>query len=270
MTPAVPTDAQLQPLRDALATAWPGLALEWREEVDSTNVELMRRARTGDASAVLLVAQRQTAGKGRLGRAWQSAQAVQDPAASLTFSLGLPLAPRDWSGLSLAVGVSVAESLDASGAAGLRLKWPNDLWVDDRKLGGILIETASLPGERLLRYVVIGIGLNIGERPGADMRTPPSWLRQWQPEATPLSALSALAPPLAGEVRRFATDGFGPVAPRFAARDALAGREVHLSDGRAGLCEGVGAGGELRVRTAQGLQVISSAEVSVRPRGMAL
>ena len=58
--------------------------------------------------------------------------------------------------------------------------------------------------------------------------------------------------------------------PRFAARDALRGREVVLSDGQAGLCEGVGPGGELRVRTPAGVQAIHSSEVSVRPRGMAL
>ena len=266
----LPDAPLLQPLRDALARAWPGLALEWREEVDSTNMELMRRARAGDAAPLLLAAQRQTAGRGRLGRAWQSAQEAGDPGASLTFSLGLPMAPKDWSGLSLAVGVSVAESLDPDGRAGLRLKWPNDLWVAQRKLGGILIETATLPAERVTRYVVIGIGLNLGERPGTDMRTPPAWLRQWQPDATPLSALQALAPALAAEMRRFETEGFAPVAPRFAARDALAGQEVHLSDGRAGQCEGVGPGGELLVRTAQGLEAISSSEVSVRPRGMAL
>lgn len=262
--------AALLPIQQALAQAWPGLTLEWQAEVDSTNMALMRRARAGDASPVLLVAQRQTAGRGRLGREWQSAQQPQDSAASLTFSVGLPLAPKDWSGLSLAVGVSVAESLDSNGAAGLQLKWPNDLWVNDRKLGGILIETASLPNERQLRYVVIGIGLNIGERPATDLRTPPAWLRQWQAQATPLGALSDLAPALVAQVRHFAEHGFAPVAPRFAARDALAGRDVTLSDGRSGRCEGLGAGGELLVRTAQGLEAISSAEVSVRPRGMAV
>lgn len=270
MSDSIPDDTQLQPLRKALDQAWPGLRLTWCEEVDSTNLELMRRARAGDAEPVLLVAQRQSAGRGRLGRAWQSAQQVQDAAASLTFSLGLPLAPQDWSGLSLAVGVSVAESLDADGAAGLRLKWPNDLWVQQRKLGGILIETAALAAQQQQRYVVIGIGLNIGERTGTEMRTPPAWLREWQREATPLSALAALAPALAQEVRRFEHAGFAPVQPRFATRDALTGLAVHLSDGREGQCEGVGAGGELRVRTAQGVEEISSAEVSVRPQGMAL
>jgi len=265
--PAATVDA----LRRALAVHEPAIAVEVVDAIDSTNTELMRRARAGHSAPVLLVARQQTAGRGRLGRSWHSAQAAVDPAATLTFSLGLPLAPRDWSGLSLAVGVSVAESLDPQGAGGVRVKWPNDLWVADRKLVGILIETAAPSGiQGAARHVVIGVGVNIGPREGADMRTPPAWLRQWAPEATPASALAALAPPLLAEVQRFATQGFAPVAPRFAARDALRGREVVLSDGQAGLCEGVGPGGELRVRTPAGLQAITSSEVSVRPRGMAL
>lgn len=265
------TPARVDALRRALAVHEPAIAVEAVEAIDSTNTELMRRARAGDARPVLLVAERQTAGRGRLGRDWQSAQAATDPAASLTFSLALPLAPRDWSGLSLAVGVSVAESLDPEGTAGVKLKWPNDLWVQDRKLAGILIETASLPGAAAAaRQVVIGIGLNVGAREGDAMRTPPAWLRQWQPDATPQQALAALAPPLLAEVLRFAVQGFAPVLPRFAARDALHGREVVISDGQAGLCEGVGPGGELHVRTPAGLQAIHSSEVSVRPRDMTL
>src|SRR5690349_23392402 len=105
----------------SVAPLVPGFAVEAVAEIDSTNTELMRRARSGRDEPVLLVAERQTAGRGRLGRAWQSA-----PGDSLTFSLGLPLAPADWSGLSLAVGVSAAESLHPR----VRIKWPNDLWVD--------------------------------------------------------------------------------------------------------------------------------------------
>ena len=116
----------------------PGFTVEVLPEIDSTNTELMRRARAGQTEPTLLVAERQTAGRGRMGRPWQSA--VGD---SLTFSLGLPLAPKDWSGLSLAVGLSVAESLHAE----ICLKWPNDLWWQERKLAGILIETAwNTPG----------------------------------------------------------------------------------------------------------------------------
>ncbi len=144
-----------QPLRwpaealwEAIAPQWPGFTVEVLPRIDSTNTELMRRARAGQCEPILLVAEEQTAGRGRLGRQWQG-----QPGDSLMFSLGLPLAPQDWSGLSLAVGVSVAESLQAvlpplgSGQPRLCLKWPNDLWLcdgrSDRKLGGILVETAN-------------------------------------------------------------------------------------------------------------------------------
>jgi BirA family biotin operon repressor/biotin-[acetyl-CoA-carboxylase] ligase len=259
----------------AVAPLLPGFAVEAVAEIDSTNTELMRRARAGAAEPVLLVAERQTAGRGRLGRPWQSAQQDgQQDSASLTFSLGLPLAPRDWSGLSLAVGVSVAESLDPSGEAKVALKWPNDLWVDDRKLAGILIETATPQASRAdtappPRYLVIGVGINIGPREADGMRTPPAWLRQWRPDATAPQVLAELAAPLVRTVKAFEAQGFGAFAERFASRDALRGREVQLSDGSFGMCEGVAWGGELQVRTAGGLQMVSSDEVSVRPRGMA-
>jgi BirA family biotin operon repressor/biotin-[acetyl-CoA-carboxylase] ligase len=92
------------------------------------------------------VAEHQTRGRGRLGRGWG-----RSAGASLTFSLSLPLAPRDWSGLSLAVGVALADALEPplDGAVPrIGLKWPNDLWLDrrpgsGRKLGGVLIETAG-------------------------------------------------------------------------------------------------------------------------------
>ena len=254
----------------AVAPLLPGFAVEAVAEIDSTNTELMRRARAGRVEPVLLVAEHQTAGRGRLGRAWQSEQQSREQT-SLLFSLGLPLAPADWSGLSLAVGVSVAESLDPSGEHGIGLKWPNDIWVNDRKLVGILIETAmphaGRPGAQ--RYVVIGIGINVGPRDADGLRMPPAWVQEWQPDATPGELLFALVPPLIATAQTFAERGFAPFAERFAARDALRGRDVQLSDGSSGHCEGVGWGGELRVRTAAGLQEITSAEVSVRPSGMA-
>ena len=110
----------------------------------------------------LLVAEEQTRGRGRLGRGW-----IASAGASLTFSLALPLAPEEWSGLSLAVGLALAEALDPMVQPGapprIGLKWPNDLWLVDgpgrgRKLGGILIETVSV-GHR--RMCVLGVGLNV-------------------------------------------------------------------------------------------------------------
>lgn len=240
---------------EAVSPQLPDFSVEILPEVDSTNTELMRRARAGRLEPVLLVAEAQTAGRGRLGRSWQSA-----PGDSLTFSLGLPLAPLDWSGLSLAVGVAVAESLHAE----IGLKWPNDLWWQDRKLGGILIETSSLGAQR---YAVIGVGLNIAPREAAGLSTPPAWLRAIAPELDAPGALGRLAAPLVQAVQAFERLGFAPFQARFNARDVLRQRPVTLSDGTGGIAQGVGEDGALRVQTAQGLQQVTSAEVSVRPAG---
>ena len=242
---------------EAVAPLLPGFTVEVLPAVDSSNSELMRRARAGRAEPVLLLAEHQTAGRGRLGRDWHSA-----PGDSLTFSLGLPLAPADWSGLSLAVGVSVAESLHPA----VRLKWPNDLWVADRKLGGILIETASFgEGAAGARYAVIGIGLNIAPRPAAGLSTPPAAVRELLPEADAPAVLLRLAPALVRDVQAFEQAGFRAFHARFDARDILRDRAVTLSDGTAGTAHGVSEAGALLVHTAAGLQAVGSSEVSVRP-----
>jgi BirA family biotin operon repressor/biotin-[acetyl-CoA-carboxylase] ligase len=241
---------------EAVSPQLPGFTVEVLPEIDSTNTELMRRARAGIAEPVLLAAERQTAGRGRLGRSW--ATGVGD---SLTFSLGLPLAPADWSGLSLAVGVAVAEALHPA----IQLKWPNDLWVEGRKLAGILIETASFEAQGSRRYAVIGVGINIAPRPAEGLSTPPAALQDWLPGIDAAAALGRVAPPLVAAVQAFETYGFAPFQARFAARDALADRPVVLSDGTTGTAHGVSEAGALLVHTARGMRAITSAEVSVRP-----
>ena len=246
-----------------LAALLPGVTVEVLPEIDSTNTELMRRARQGHTEAVLLVAERQTAGRGRLGRTWQG-----EPGQTLMFSLGLPLAPQDWSGLSLAVGLSLAHSLDPQGQHGVRLKWPNDLWLAQphgwAKLGGILIETAVSP-HSAERYCVIGVGLNLVAPQDPALVTPAAGWQSQDPSATAPSVLAQVARPLLQDVLRFAQSGFAPLQPAFAARDALLGLHVSLSDGREGEALGVDARGALRVRTAQGVETLHSSEVSVRP-----
>jgi len=240
---------------EAVAPTLPGFTVEVLPEVDSTNTELMRRARAGRLEPVLLVAETQTAGRGRLGRPWNSGARAGEV---LTFSLGLSLRRADWSGLSLAVGVAVAQSLHAS----LQLKWPNDLWFHGRKLAGILIETTQVGATR---YAVIGVGLNIAPREAAGLATPPAWLQELEPGLDAPQALLRVAAPLVQAVQRFEAEGWAPFLPAYAARDALAGREVQLSDGTRGLARGVDGSGALLVHTSGGLQRISSSEVSVRP-----
>ncbi|MBI5279988.1 MAG: biotin--[acetyl-CoA-carboxylase] ligase [Burkholderiales bacterium] len=235
-----------------------GVAVERVDEIDSTSSELMRRARAGRTDAVLLVARRQTAGRGRLGRSWASA-----PGASLTFSLGLALAPSDWSGLSLAVGVSLAECLHPR----IQLKWPNDLWFEGRKLGGILIETATSSDApaSALRYAVVGVGLNILPTDAQGLSVPPACLAELVPGIDAETALQEVAGPLVATVHAFESFGFTPFQARFMARDALRDRTVQLSGGARGTAHGVTERGSLLVHTEAGMQAVTSAEVSVRP-----
>ena len=254
-----------------LETVWtqvapwlPGFTVEALPEIDSSNAELMRRARTGQADACLLVAEHQTAGRGRMGKRWVGA-----PGDALTFSIGLPLAPHDWSGLSLAVGLALAQALHSR----VRLKWPNDLWLDGRKLGGILVETASLPTPDERRWVVVGVGINLRlpaelpSAPDADAPAPvpPAAVAEWWPQARVGQVLEAVAAPLVQALLRFERQGFAPLADAFAERDALRGLRVNISNGQTGQADGVDASGALRVLTETGPLVLTHHEVSVRP-----
>lgn len=234
----------------------PAFTIEILPSIDSSNTELMRRARAGQLEPTLLVAERQTAGRGRLGRDWQSD--TDAGLATLTFSLGLPLRPADWSGLSLAVGLSVVQSLHPD----LQLKWPNDVWLHERKLAGILIETASIGDQR---YAVIGIGINLLPRGSDGLRTPAAALQEVLPDIDGPAALQAVVLPLVQAVQAFEKNGFADLREAFHKRDLLYGREVQCSDGATGTARGVDAGGALLVHTEGGLLKISSAEVSVRP-----
>jgi BirA family biotin operon repressor/biotin-[acetyl-CoA-carboxylase] ligase len=231
--------------------------------VDSTNAELMRRARAGRLDPILLVSERQTQGRGRLGRQWHSTpRPGATQLASLTFSMGMRLAPQDWSGLSLVVGLVVAQSLHPE----IRLKWPNDLWWRDRKLAGILIETCNWGEPGASRYVVIGVGINIAAPDVAGLSTPPAGLNELLSSVDAPTALALLAAPLVHAIQRFEVHGFAPFQRAFNAHDALTGVSVSLSDGVQGVAGGVDATGALLLHTTHGVQRITSSELSVRPQ----
>lgn len=277
---AWPTQWPAEDLWLAIAPQLPGFTVEILPEVDSTNTELMRRARAGRAEPIVLLAESQTAGRGRQGRSW-----VNQPGDCLMYSLGLMLKPVDWSGLSLVVGLSIAESLQAAGQSSqteIGVKWPNDLWLrDGRKLGGTLIETANVPagtdaacfgaGQGAPRFVIMGTGINV--RPpqaSAALTNPAACLQALDARWSAPAALQQLLPKLVDDVLAFADHGFAPFASRFALRDVLQGQPVHLSDGRSGTACGVSDDGTLRIRTAQGMEQVLSGDVSVRPVAMAL
>ena len=239
---------------------WPDLTIEVVPEINSTNTELMTRARQGRVEPTLLVAAHQTAGRGRMGRQWED-----QPAQALMFSLGLPLVSTQWSGLSLAVGVSVAESLSAQA----RLKWPNDLWCSLNgawhKLAGILIETASVGDQH---HLVIGVGINLGAPTlthGHAQAMPACGLADIETNTTADAVLARVIPALMDDAHTAMAQGFAPFAQRFERLDALRGQLVRLSDGRQGTAQGVTGDGALRVHIDGQDHAIHSQEVSVRP-----
>ena len=289
---------QLEPLL-------PGLSVEVVARSVSTNTALLERARVrvepatdelvqvrhsiesaafgrraADVQPCLLVAEQQTGGRGRLGRVWQSAAG-----ASLTFSLSLPMNPADWSGLSLAVGVALADALDPNpvpGAPYIGLKWPNDLWLMDtppgdvdtdvparRKLGGILIETVMAGSTRL---AVVGVGLNVlPVQPSDDLPSGYACLQELGSTTTAPGALARVAEPLVKALLEFDAHGFAPFAERFAARDLLRGRAITTTQTNlpGGVARGVSTTGTLLVQTDEGMREVSSGEVSVRLKGSA-
>lgn len=242
-----------------------GMAVEVEAEVDSTNTQLLGRARINPVRPALMVSLSQTAGRGRLGRTWHG-----EPGESLMFSVGLLLDPKDWSGLSLAVGLAIAEALHPD----ISLKWPNDLWlgkgVGGRKLGGVLIETASTQVQfdtpTTARWCVVGVGINLKPRGNTDLRTPSAALSELLPLCDLASTATAVAPMLIKALKRFESQGFAPLRERFHARCALAQEAVLLSDGQSGVVQGVDATGALLVHTQFGDRHVSSDEVSVKPK----
>ena len=258
----------------------PGLSVEVLARVESTNSTLLERIRAGDSAPCLLVAEEQTRGRGRSGRSWQSV-----PGASLTFSLALPIRAADWSGLSLAVGLAVAEALDPCPPGELPhigLKWPNDLmlsasgqagFVHAHKLGGILIESLPVAGQRM---AVIGIGINIAPQldspDAAGLSQGYAGLQSLHPGLDAAGTLARVARPLLVAVQAFERDGFAPLRECFASRDVLAGRPVTttLPDLPAGTADGVDADGALGLNVDGRRHRVASGEVSVRPAAESL
>lgn len=257
-----------------LEPALPGLSVEVLARAESTNTLLLERARlaggrrSDDSQPCLLVAEHQTQGRGRQGREWRSAAG-----ASLTFSLSLALRPPHGSGLSLAVGVALADTLDPpreGRAPRIGLKWPNDLWLIEapgrgRKLGGVLIETVQAAEQRT---TVIGIGLNLRPQPADGLSQGYACLEELGIDDAAPQVLSRVAPPLMAALKQFETEGLAPFLAAFDRRDVLAGQPVGTDGAQAlaGIAAGVDASGALQVRDAQGLHAVTSGEVSVRLR----
>lgn len=202
--------------------------MRWRREryvrVDSTNDLVLARARAGEAEGLVVIAERQSRGRGRHGRVWQS------PPGNLYMSVLLrPSRPRGELGsLSLVVGLAAREGVAAATAGRIRprLKWPNDLLVGDAKLGGILLEAAPTDGEGTA--VAAGIGLNVARRPDLPQR-PATVLAEWVAERpSPESLAERIVAALGVLYGTWNAHGFEALRERWLAAAHGLGEEVQL------------------------------------------
>ena len=238
------------------------VAVEVVAQTGSTNADLLARASTL-AAPLLLIAEHQSAGRGRAGRSWLSS-----PEGSLTFSLAWRFdgGPQALLGLPLAVGVALADTLGTLGQQ-VQLKWPNDVLKDGDKLAGILIETQSAPGGGT--WCVIGIGLNLLMPDEMEAQLGRSaagmpWLARMDRDAL----MAALLDGLADCLREFTARGFAAFSARWNLRHAWQGETVVLLDGgvvrHEGRAAGVDDSGRLLLDTDEGRITVMAGDVSLR------
>jgi BirA family biotin operon repressor/biotin-[acetyl-CoA-carboxylase] ligase len=250
---------------DKTASPARSVAVRAVAQTGSTNADLMASVDTL-AGPTFLVADVQTAGKGRAGRPWHT-QATS----AMTFSLAWPVAKSTQSiaGLSLAIGVVIAETLKSLGVA-VELKWPNDVLRDGAKLAGILIEVANSRKESgKTTWVVIGVGLNL-DVPAAVVKTigrdvaSAAELIHWEREMI----LAKLLTSLANALVQFEEDGFAAFTERWNALHAYEGRAVViLNNGEIqheGRAVGIDSNGCFLIDTDQGRIAVAAGDVSLR------
>ncbi|MDX1553550.1 MAG: biotin--[acetyl-CoA-carboxylase] ligase [Marinobacter sp.] len=236
------------------------------DEVDSTNAEIVRRRReSGSGRVPVCIADCQTAGRGRRGRQWQSPRGQ-----NLYLSLGLTFrgsfAMLD--GLSLVLGVAVAEALEQQGVPDVGLKWPNDIFLAGSKLAGILVELQGELEEGVVQ-VVAGIGMNVHmtDAAGVDQawaslaRALPG--RRWCRNEVAASVIESVL----GAVDEFAGNGFGDFRERWQNRDIFSGKALVASQGElAGTGHGIDDSGNYLISDGDELVKVRAGEISLRVR----
>ncbi|MCG5512193.1 biotin--[acetyl-CoA-carboxylase] ligase [Ectothiorhodospira shaposhnikovii] len=239
------------------------LTLQVLEQVDSTNTRLEQMRRQGMAPPMACLADIQWAGRGRRGRQW-----LMPPGAGLPLSILWSI--RHWPApdptITLAAGVVVIRVLEALGARGLSLKWPNDILVHGRKLGGILVEGHAQAGAGV--DLILGLGLNLRlprdlpiDQPYGDLRDAGLDL-----DVSRNVLAARLLEALTDMLATYPEPGFAAYRTPWQAHDACAGRPVLIRGARTleGTGCGVDAGGRLQVLTAEGMVSVEAGEVSLR------
>lgn len=227
---------------------------------DSTNSHV-HQCLNPDKRYTVLFSEQQTSGRGRRGRNWCSPFA-ENLYMTMCFDWAKGVAALQ--GLSIVVGVAVAELLVEQGVEGVGVKWPNDVWIKGKKVAGILIE---LEGEVTSNWrVTLGLGLNthMSAKQGADIDQPWTCLAE-HVDLSRTDIATRLLVKLVSALEEFSERGFGPFTERYQELDALAGRRVALHGPDVeGVVRGVDQNGALLLETDAGIHAFHAGELSVR------
>ena len=231
------------------------------DEIDSTVLEARRRVERGDYGPVWLVARRQSAGRGRRGRAWVSLPG--NLLATALFPTSSPVA--EIALFAFATGLAIADALEALGVSQVGLKWPNDVMIGDAKCAGVLIDSGAIPQGQA--WVALSLGVNVAAAPKALDYATASVREALAADAQPPSALELLATVRARLdvwANRLADEGFAPLRAAWLARAYGLGREASVMQGGAelrGRLVGLSSRGELELDTGDGRRLIAAGDV---------
>ena len=255
-----------QALPAKVKKAAPGLHVEVVDECPSTNSALLERASAGAPHGTVLVCEHQSAGRGRRGNAW-----IGSVGGSLAFSIlwRFPGGAGTLSGLSLAVAVGAARGLERQGMRRVKVKWPNDLYCGEGKLGGILIETAGSASGPIA--AIVGVGVNVrltaAARDQID-RAATDVASHCETEPSRGELLVALLESMDETLVRFSRDGFAPFREEWLRRHAWHGRQVALLHGGRSVARGevvgVAEDGALMLESEGSVRRFHSGELSLR------
>ena len=225
----------------------------------STNDYLLARIPHGLQSGSVCIAEGQTAGRGRQGKSWSSPVGAN---IYLSFYWRFTGKLSALSGLSLIVALAILDGLSHVGnlPTGLGIKWPNDIWYQDKKLCGILIETVGSD-------VIIGIGLNV-QLPRSTARDRTDLKSAFNELPSRNKLIAYLLNELFLSLKLFEAEGFPAFAHQWQRHDLLANQRVQVSDVHStelGVAQGVNERGELLVRMGENLKAIRYGDVSIRP-----
>lgn len=236
--------------------------VETFDEIDSTILEARRRAERGDFGPVWLLARRQSAGRGRRGRAWVSL----DGNLLATYLFETHRAPAEVALLGFVAGLAIAECMEAFELIGaVTLKWPNDVMIEGAKAAGILIDSGAASGGRL--WAALAFGVNLAAAPQAlDQAT--TCLRERLPRnletPSPANFFAALRPRLEAWSGHLTAEGFEPLRRAWLARVHGLGAPVRVLQGSEtieGAIAGLSARGELELDTTSGRRLIAAGDV---------